>query len=200
VASAAGLCVPEDMVSIVRSFGLPNPSLRHPVHQVTAQADPWPSSSSGWRNRSHHKHEQSAPSCLFLIEGSSAHASCLFCPVSMNATVSRTAGVYKESTLLADRLVMESSPIPLRASHAVNMFPCTDKGDLEQGSHPIHTSRRHEMYANISIVIPQCSSSSFRSLRSHPTTLYRDASGSKGKAKECLLVKREEEKQQRKVE
>ena len=38
-------------------------------------------------------------------------------------------------------------------------------------------------YANISIVIPQCSSSSFRSLRNHPTTLYRDASGSKGKAK-----------------
>jgi hypothetical protein len=43
-------------------------------------------------------------------------------------------------------------------------------------------------YANISIVIPQCSSSSFRSLRNHPTTLYRDASGSKGKAK--VLIKK----------
>ena len=51
-------------------------------------------------------------------------------------------------------------------------------------------------YANISIVIPQCSSSS---LRSHPTTLYRDASGLKGKAKVrwrgWKVVKGEEEGQ-----
>jgi hypothetical protein len=51
-------------------------------------------------------------------------------------------------------------------------------------------------YANISIAIPLYSSSSFRSLRSFPTTLYRDASGSKGKAKLRLrgwkVVKKEE--------
>ena len=47
----------------------------------------------------------------------------------------------------------------------------------------IHDSSAMTSCANISVVIPQCSSSSFRSLRSHPTTLHRDAPGSKGKAK-----------------